>query len=79
MRTGALRRWDWHEMQLDVLFCLLVSVLTYIQNVFAFFLLVFQFSKGWSFGEKICETSKSHCLLKPYQFISEKVCCKCFH
>ncbi|XP_056888735.1 ryanodine receptor 2 isoform X2 [Takifugu flavidus] len=31
-----------------------------------------KFSKGWSFGEKICETSKSHILLKPYQFLSEK-------
>lgn len=40
---------------------------------FIFLITFFQFSKGWSFGEKICETSKSHYLLKPYEFISEKV------
>nr|XP_040033351.1 ryanodine receptor 2 isoform X4 [Gasterosteus aculeatus aculeatus] len=31
-----------------------------------------KFSNGWSFGEQICEISKSHPLLKPYKGISEK-------
>lgn len=32
-----------------------------------------QFSSGWSYGEQICEISKSHPLLKPYKGLSEKV------
>uniref|UniRef100_A0A8D0DC73 Ryanodine receptor 2 n=1 Tax=Sander lucioperca TaxID=283035 RepID=A0A8D0DC73_SANLU len=31
-----------------------------------------KFSNGWSYGEQICEISKSHPLLKPYKGISEK-------
>ncbi|KAM8837244.1 ryanodine receptor 2 isoform 8-T9 [Spinachia spinachia] len=31
-----------------------------------------KFSNGWSFGEPICEISKSHPLLKPYKGIFEK-------
>ncbi|KAG7226578.1 hypothetical protein INR49_003735 [Caranx melampygus] len=33
------------------------------------------FSNGWSYGEQICEISKSHPLLKPYKGLSEKVVC----
>lgn len=32
-----------------------------------------QFSKGWSYGDQMCEISKSHPLLKPYKGLSEKV------
>ena len=35
--------------------------------------LFLQFSNGWSFGDQICEISKSHNLLKPYKGLSEKV------
>ncbi|KAM3591914.1 uncharacterized protein V6R79_009433 [Siganus canaliculatus] len=31
-----------------------------------------KFSDGWSFGEQMCEISKSHNLLKPYKNLSEK-------
>ncbi|KAK9529913.1 hypothetical protein VZT92_011459 [Zoarces viviparus] len=31
-----------------------------------------KFSNGWSYGEQICENSKSHPLLKPYKGLSEK-------
>ncbi|TMS22614.1 Ryanodine receptor 2 [Larimichthys crocea] len=31
-----------------------------------------KFSNGWSFGEQMCEISKSHNLLKPYKGLSEK-------
>uniref|UniRef100_A0A3B4UZ35 Ryanodine receptor 2 n=1 Tax=Seriola dumerili TaxID=41447 RepID=A0A3B4UZ35_SERDU len=31
-----------------------------------------KFSNGWSYGEQICEISKSHPLLKPYKGLSEK-------
>ncbi|KAM9837412.1 LOW QUALITY PROTEIN: ryanodine receptor 2 [Aulostomus maculatus] len=31
-----------------------------------------KFSNGWSYGEQICEISKSHHLLKPYKGLSEK-------
>lgn len=34
---------------------------------------IVQFSSGWSYGEQICEISKSHPLLKPYKGLSEKV------
>lgn len=34
---------------------------------------VLQFSNGWSYGEQMCEISKSHPLLKPYKGLSEKV------
>ncbi|XP_031696221.1 ryanodine receptor 2-like isoform X1 [Anarrhichthys ocellatus] len=32
-----------------------------------------KFSNGWSYGEQICEISKSHPLLKPYKGLSEKL------
>ncbi|KAF3691469.1 Ryanodine receptor 2 [Channa argus] len=32
-----------------------------------------KFSNGWSYGEKICEISKSQPLLKPYKGLSEKL------
>ncbi|XP_035526010.1 ryanodine receptor 2-like [Morone saxatilis] len=31
-----------------------------------------KFSNGWSFGEQMCQISKSHPLLKPYKGLSEK-------
>uniref|UniRef100_A0A671VHP5 Uncharacterized protein n=1 Tax=Sparus aurata TaxID=8175 RepID=A0A671VHP5_SPAAU len=31
-----------------------------------------KFSNGWSFGEQMCEISKSHTLLKPYKSLTEK-------
>ncbi|XP_047465590.1 ryanodine receptor 2 isoform X3 [Mugil cephalus] len=31
-----------------------------------------KFSSGWSYGEQICEITKSHPLLKPYKGLSEK-------
>nr|XP_033467469.1 ryanodine receptor 2-like isoform X2 [Epinephelus lanceolatus] len=31
-----------------------------------------RFSNGWSYGDQICEISKSHPLLKPYKGLSEK-------
>ncbi|KAI3364879.1 hypothetical protein L3Q82_001062 [Scortum barcoo] len=34
-----------------------------------------KFSNGWSYGEQMCEISKSHPLLKPYKGLSEKVVC----
>ncbi len=40
------------------------------------FMYVLQFSNGWSYGEQMCEISKSHPLLKPYKGLSEKVVCR---
>uniref|UniRef100_A0A668AN21 Uncharacterized protein n=1 Tax=Myripristis murdjan TaxID=586833 RepID=A0A668AN21_9TELE len=31
-----------------------------------------KFSSGWSYGEQLCESTKSHPLLKPYKGLSEK-------
>ncbi|XP_061823089.1 ryanodine receptor 2 isoform X5 [Nerophis lumbriciformis] len=31
-----------------------------------------KFSNGWSYGEDICETSRSHILLKPFKVLAEK-------
>ncbi|KAM7371308.1 hypothetical protein PAMP_010790 [Pampus punctatissimus] len=31
-----------------------------------------KFSNGWSYGDQMCEISKSHTLLKPYKGLSEK-------
>nr|XP_029500026.1 ryanodine receptor 2-like [Oncorhynchus nerka] len=32
-----------------------------------------KFSNGWVHGDKVCEASKAHPLLKPYKGLSEKV------
>lgn len=63
-----------HIKMYVVLFVLMMLQYLSYGNVYIHFnVCVLQFSNGWSFGEQMCEISKSHTLLKPYKSLTEKV------